>query len=238
MGSDTAREANALDIARLIDHTLLKPDATRDQIVQLCAEARAYHFASVCVNPGYVAVCAAELHDMPDIAICTGIGFPLGATLPSVKAFEAEAVIAVGATEVDMVQNIGALKSGDLDLLYRDMVAVVEVAHARGMLCKIILETALLSDVEKVTASEVAVRAGADFIKTSTGFVPGGATVADIALIRRTVGPAMGVKASGGVRSYAELLALIAAGATRIGASAAIKIVEEAAGQAAKPLRK
>ena len=235
MGRDTACKTGTLDIARLIDHTLLKPEATPDQIIQLCAEARYYHFASVCVNPTYVALCAAELHDAADIAICTGIGFPLGATLSSVKAFEAETVIAAGATEVDMVQNIGALKSGDFDLLQRDMAAVVEAAHAHGAICKVILETGLLTDAEKVTACEIAAQAGADFVKSSTGFGPGGATAADIALMRRTVGPDMGVKASGGVRSYADVLALVAAGASRIGASAGVKIIEEATGQAVQP---
>jgi deoxyribose-phosphate aldolase len=169
-----------------------------------------------------------------DVLVCTVIGFPLGATLPAVKAFEAEQVIALGAREVDMVQNVGALKSGDLDLVRQDMVAVVEVAHAHGALCKVILETALLTDEEKIAACNLARDVGADFVKTSTGFGPGGATVHDVALMRQTVGPTMGVKASGGIRTYADALAMIRAGATRIGASAGVRILAEAQGAAAQ----
>lgn len=219
-------------IARLIDHTLLKPAATRDQIAELCDEARQYRFASVCVNPAYVRQCADRLAGVDDVAVCTVIGFPLGATLPEVKAFEAERAIAAGATEVDMVQNVGALKSGDSEYVQRDIAAVVEVAHQHGAICKVILETALLTDDEKVRACEIAKAAGAVFVKTSTGFGPGGATVEDIALMRRTVGATMGVKASGGVRTFADLQAMVDAGATRIGASAGVQIVREAAGDA------
>jgi deoxyribose-phosphate aldolase len=222
---------DAAQIARLIDHTLLKPDATPAQIAAICDEARQFHFASVCVNPVHVRFCAEQLKDALDVAVCTVIGFPLGATLPEVKAFEAEKAIADGATEVDMVQNIGALKAGDLDRLRSDMAAVVEVAHKHDAICKVILETALLTDDEKATACKIAKEVGADFVKTSTGFGPGGATVADIALMRRVVGPAIGVKASGGVRTYADALAMIEAGATRIGASAGVRIVQEAEGQ-------
>lgn len=233
MTKNTEYSLNATAVARLIDHTLLKPAASHDQIASLCAEARQYRFASVCVNPVYVAVCAELLRDVPDVAVCTVIGFPLGATLPEVKAFEAERAIADGAAEVDMVQWVGALKNGDLSVLERDIKAVVDVAQQHQVLCKVILETALLTDAEKETACRIAKAAGADFVKTSTGFGPGGATVEDIALMRRVVGPAMGVKASGGVRTYADLQAMVAAGATRIGASAGVLIVQEALGEAA-----
>ncbi len=218
-------------VARLIDHTLLKPEATPKHIVQLCAEARTYHFASVCVNPIYVRLCAQELRDVEDVAVCTVVGFPLGANLPQVKAFEAERALADGAREVDMVLRIGALKDGDQDALRQDIAAVVEVVHAHGALCKVILETALLTDEEKVLACRVAQEVGADFVKTSTGFSVGGATVEDVALMRRTVGPQMGVKASGGIRTYAALRAMVAAGATRIGASAGVRIMQEVLGQ-------
>lgn len=221
-------------LARLIDHTLLRPEATREQIVALCQEARAYRFASVCVNPAYVGLVAEMLADDEEVAVCTVIGFPLGATLPAVKAFEAAQVISLGAREVDMVQNVGALKSGDLRLVHQDIVAVVEVAHGQGALCKVILETALLTDEEKIAACTIAKEAGADFVKTSTGFGPGGATVHDVALMRQVVGPQMGVKASGGIRSYADALALIQAGASRIGASAGVRILAEAQGAAAQ----
>ena len=224
-------EPRTHDVARIIDHTLLKPDATRAQIEQLCAEARRYRFRSVCVNPTWVALCADLLAETPDVLVCTVVGFPLGATTPEVKAFEAERAIADGAKEVDMVMNVGALKSGDHDLVERDIRAVVDVAHERGARCKVILETGLLTPDEIVTASQIAKRAGADFVKTSTGFGPGGATVADIALMRQAVGPEMGVKASGGVRTYEDVQALVAAGATRIGASAGVRIVEQARGQ-------
>ena len=215
-------------LARLIDHTLLRPEATREQIVTLCQEARTHHFASVCVNPAYVALATELLAGVEDVLVCTVIGFPLGATLPAVKACEAEQVIALGAREVDMVQNVGALKSGDLALVRQDIAAVVEVAHGQGALCKVILETALLTDEEKIAACTIAKEAGADFVKTSTGFGPGGATVHDVTLMRQSVGPQMGVKASGGIRSYADALAMIQAGASRIGASAGVRILAEA----------
>lgn len=219
-----------LAVARMIDHTMLKPAATRDQIIALCDEARTYHFASVCVNPAYVRLCAEQLAAVDDVAVCTVIGFPLGATLPDVKAFEAQRAIADGASELDMVQNVGALKSGDYEALRRDIAAVVAVAREHGALCKVILETGLLTDEEKTVACQIAQQAGADFVKTSTGFGPGGATVEDIALMRRVVGPAMGVKASGGVRTYADCMAMVQTGATRIGASAGVQIVQEAGG--------
>ena len=219
-------------IARVIDHTLLKPAASREQIAQLCDEAREYHFASVCINPAYVALCAELLQGVDDVAVCTVIGFPLGATLPEVKAYEAERVIALGATEVDMVQNIGALKSGDHDLVRRDIAAVTEAAHAHNAICKVILENVLLTADEKETACRIAKEVGVDFVKTSTGFAGGGATRDDVALMRRVVGPAMGVKAAGGVRTYADAQAMLQAGATRIGASAGVRIVQEARGHA------
>lgn len=224
-------EQRTHDVARIIDHTLLKPDASRAQIEQLCAEARRYRFRSVCVNPVWVTTCAELLAETPEVLVCTVIGFPLGATLTEVKTFEAEQAIADGAREVDMVMNIGALKSGEYALVERDMRAVVEVAHAKDARCKVILETGLLSPDEIKGACAIALAAGADFVKTSTGFGPGGATVADIVLMRQAVGPEMGVKASGGVRTFEDVQALVAAGATRIGASAGVRIVEQALGQ-------
>lgn len=222
-------------IARLIDHTLLKPEAVRDQVVALCDEARRFQFASVCINPFYVALCADLLRADPGVAVCTVIGFPLGATLPEVKSYEAVQALAQGAREVDMVQNVGALKTREYELVQRDIAGVVEVAHAHGALCKVILETALLSDDEKEIACKIAQAAGADFVKTSTGFGPGGATAHDIALMRRVVGPEMGVKASGGVRSLDDVRQMVLAGATRIGASAGVRIIEEARGQSVDP---
>jgi len=215
------------DIARLIDHTLLKPDATQAQIAQLCHEARQYGFAAVCVNPTHVKLCA-DLLKGTDVAVCTVVGFPLGATPSEVKAYEAQQAIDDGATEIDMVINIGALKGGEYDLVERDIAMVTRTCHNNGALCKVIIEAALLTDEEKVKACELAKKAGADYVKTSTGFGPGGATVADVALMRRVVGPRMGVKAAGGIRSYAEAKGMVQAGATRIGASAGVKIVQEA----------
>lgn len=214
------------DIARLIDHTLLKADASQDQIAQLCYEARTYHFASVCVNPAHVKLCAQLLKDS-DVVVCTVVGFPLGATPATVKAFEAQQAIRDGAREIDMVINIGALKSQDYRVVYEDISAVVRAAHAGNALVKVIIEAALLTDEEKVIASQLSKAAGADFVKTSTGFGPGGATVADVTLMRRVIGPEMGVKAAGGVSSHADAQAMIAAGATRIGASAGVRIVRE-----------
>jgi len=220
-------------LAGMIDHTLLKPDATSDKIAQLCFEAKKYHFASVCVNPTHVKLCAELLKDS-DVKVCTVIGFPLGATSPEVKAFETQNALDNGATEIDMVINIGALKAGETELVARDIRSVVEVAHKAGALVKVIIETALLTDEEKVVACLLAKEAGADFVKTSTGFSGGGATVHDVALMRRTVGPSLGVKASGGIHTHEEAAALVAAGATRIGASAGVKIIQ--AGQVdAKP---
>jgi deoxyribose-phosphate aldolase len=223
-----ARYIHRAEIARLIDHTLVKPEATCKQITQLCEEARRYRFASVCVNPAFVRLCADLLQEADGVLVCTGIGFPLGATLPEVKAYEAQQAIANGAAEVDMVQHVGALKSGHYEWVQHDILSVVTVAHDHGALCKVVLETALLTDEEKEIACQIAQEAGADFVKTSTGFGPGGATVADVALIRRVVGSDMGVKASGGIRTYADLQAMVAAGATRVGTSAGVRIVEEA----------
>lgn len=215
------------DLARMIDHTLLKPDATRDQIVTLCTEARANSFATVCVNPTWVALCADLLRGSP-VKVCTVVGFPLGATMPEVKAYETERAIALGAAEIDMVQNVGALKSRDYRLVSEDVAAVVQVAHARQASVKVIIEAALLSDEEKVESCAIAQAAGADYVKTSTGFGPGGATAHDVALMRHVVGPSIGIKAAGGIRSAKDAQEMVAAGATRLGASAGIKIVHEA----------
>jgi deoxyribose-phosphate aldolase len=217
---------NAAGLARMIDHTLLKPQATEEQIRQLCAEARAHQFASVCVNPTWVALCARLLKDSP-VAVCTVIGFPLGANTPDVKAFEAERCIGLGATELDMVINIGALKSGDDQAVEDDIAAVVRVAHSRAATVKVIIECAYLSDAEKARACTLAAVAGADFVKTSTGFGPGGATVEDVALMRQAVGPELGVKAAGGIKTAADARAMIAAGANRLGASAGAQIVRD-----------
>ena len=215
------------NIARYIDHTLLKADATRAQVTQLCREAQEYRFAAVCVNPTHVRLCADLLKDS-GIAVASVVGFPLGATSPEVKAYEARQAIQTGATEIDMVINIGALKDGDYGLAERDIAAVVRVCHDGDAICKVIIEAALLTEQEKVKACELAQKAGADYVKTSTGLGPGGATAADVALMRRVVGPGMGVKAAGGIRSLADAQAMIDAGASRIGASAGIKIVQEA----------
>ena len=222
--------SSAKDWASLIDHTLLKPEATDEDIKKLCEEAARYGFASVCVNPTWVRASACNLQGT-GIPVCTVIGFPLGATLSDVKAYEARRAILDGAREVDMVINVGALKSGDDCLVEHDIRSVVEVAHEYNVTCKVIIETALLNDDEKVRACLAAKDAGADFVKTSTGFSKGGATVADIALMRRTVGPELGVKASGGVKGLEDARAMVEAGATRIGASVGVKIAQEAAGQ-------
>ena len=213
------------DIASMIDHTLLKPDATADQIAQLCYEARKYKFASVCVNPTHVKLCA-ELLQGTEVKVCTVIGFPLGASAPEVKAFEAQTALKDGATEIDMVLNIGALKAGDLTLVARDIHEVVKVGHAAGSIVKVIIETSLLSNEEKVTACLLSKEAGADFVKTSTGFSGGGATIEDVNLMKRVVGPDMGVKASGGVRDFEDAQSMVEAGATRLGASAGVRIVQ------------
>jgi deoxyribose-phosphate aldolase len=218
------------EVAAYIDHTLLKPEATRDEIEKLCREARAYSFASVCVNPTWVRECAFALYGST-VRVCTVVGFPLGATIGDVKVYEARRAIFDGATEIDMVINIGALKSGDDQTVARDIAGVVEAAHEACAIVKTIIETALLSEEEKVRACLLAKEAGADFVKTSTGFSRGGATVADIALMRQVVGTEIGVKAAGGVKDLQAAREMISAGATRIGASAGVRIVQEARGQ-------
>lgn len=215
-------------IAALIDHTILRADATRADIVKLCREAREYNFASVCVNGTWVSLVAYELAGSP-VKVCTVVGFPLGATSTEIKRAETEAYIRVGAQEIDMVINVGALKSGDHDAVKLDIEAVVDTAHRAGAIVKVIIETALLDDNQKVIACALAKMAGADFVKTSTGFSTAGATAKDVALMRATVGPEIGVKASGGIRTIDEFRAMAAAGASRIGASASVKIVEAAA---------
>ena len=220
-----------LDVAKYIDHTLLKPDATADEIDVLCDEAKEFGFASVCVNPTWVKRAADRLRGS-DVKTCSVIGFPLGATTPEIKAMEARRALRDGAREVDMVINIGALKSGDLDLVRTDIEKVVDSAHEGGAIVKVILETSKLTDQEKVIASALAKQAKADYVKTSTGFGGGGATVYDVSLMRETVGPDMGVKASGGVHTAQEAEDMIAAGATRIGASAGVVIVGGAEGDA------
>lgn len=212
-------------IASMIDHTLLKPEATPAQVEKLCAEAAEYHFASVCVNPVYIPL-AARLLDGTGVKVCCVVGFPLGAIAPEQKAAEAVSCAAMGAEELDMVIHVGAAKAGDWALVQRDIAGVVKAAAGRTI--KVIIETCLLTDEEKVKACEAAKAAGADFVKTSTGFSTGGATTHDIALMRKTVGPEMGVKASGGIRDYATAMAMIEAGANRIGASAGIEIVAAA----------
>ncbi len=212
------------EIAKMIDHTLLKAEATKEQVEQLCAEAKEYRFASVCVNPTWVSY-VSELLQGTGVDVCTVIGFPLGATTPETKAFETTNAIENGATEVDMVINIGALKDKNDTLVERDIQAVVNAAKGKA-LTKVIIETSLLTEEEKVRACKLAVSAGTDFVKTSTGFSTGGATIADIALMRKTVGPTIGVKASGGVRSAEDAKNMIDAGATRIGASSGIAIVK------------
>lgn len=212
-------------IAAMIDHTLLKPEVTPAQIEKLCAEAAEYHFASVCVNPVYIPL-AARLLKGTGVKVCCVVGFPLGAIAPEQKAAEAASCVAMGAEELDMVIHVGAAKAGDWALVQRDIEGVVKAAA--GHTVKVIIETCLLTDEEKVKACEAAKAAGAHFVKTSTGFSTGGATTHDIALMRKTVGPEMGVKASGGIRDYETAMAMIEAGANRIGASAGIAIVEAA----------
>lgn len=214
----------AADLARMIDHTLLKPEATPGEVQTLCEEAKKYTFASVCINAGYVPLCARLLRGTP-VRVCTVIGFPLGATSSAAKTFEAEQAIRDGAQEVDMVINVGMLKAGDVQYVERDIAGVVNAAKRHRVLTKVIIETALLTDEEKVKACLLARKAGADFVKTSTGFAKGGATAGDIALMRRVVGTTMGVKASGGVRSREDALTMVASGADRIGASASVRIV-------------
>ncbi len=225
------------EVAASIDHTLLKPDATREEVTTLCEEAAEYRFATVCLNPTWVAVAARLLSAVP-VGVCAVVGFPLGATTPDVKQYEARRAIADGATEIDMVMNVGALKSGDRPLVQCDIETVVDACREgraiskviieAASISKVVIEAALLSDEEKRTACVLAKAAGADFVKTSTGFGPGGATVADVALMRATVGPDLGIKAAGGVRDYDAFQAMVRAGATRIGASASVRIVRQA----------
>lgn len=214
-------------VAALIDHTLLKPEVTRRDIDRICGEAILRRFASVCVNPVFVPRVVAKLRDTP-VKTCTVIGFPLGSNLTSTKVAEAKAAMKEGAQELDMVIHVGALKAGDDELVAADIHAVVTAAHAGKAICKVIIETCLLIEEEKERASRLALEAGADFVKTSTGFSTGGATVGDVALIRHVVGPKIGIKASGGVRSLEDLLKMVQAGATRIGTSSGVKLVEEA----------
>ncbi|MFN8499362.1 MAG: deoxyribose-phosphate aldolase [Anaerolineae bacterium] len=222
----------APDIARLIDHTLLKPDATETQIRALCAEARQHGFATVCVNPTWVAVCAEELAGS-DVGVTTVVGFPLGATSTAAKVFEARQAIADGADEIDMVLNIGALKGGDDRRALEDVAAVAAECHAQGALLKVILENGFLTDAEKTRACQICVQAGADYVKTATGFGPGGATPADVALMRAAVGDAAEVKAAGGIRTLADAYAVVKAGATRLGASAGVALVQGLRGESA-----
>jgi len=212
--------------ARMIDHTLLKPEGTREQIEKLCREAAKYEFASVCVNPTWVSL-AAQILRGTSVKVCTVIGFPLGATLTSVKRYEAAEALRLGAQELDMVMNVGALKSGDRTRVETDIRGVCDVVHAGGGSLKVILENVLLSRVEKIAACEICVGAHADFVKTSTGFAAGGATAEDVALMRATVGDRAGVKAAGGIRTASDLKAMVAAGANRIGASASVAILKE-----------
>lgn len=213
------------EIASFIDHTLLKPDSTKDEIVKLCNEAKQFNFATVCVNPYWVPVAVKKLKNT-DVGITTVIGFPLGATNTMTKVTEAKEVIRLGATEIDMVINIGALKSNEDEFVFNDIKQVVAEANGQ-VVVKVIIETSLLTDEEKVRACQIAKEAGAQFVKTSTGFSNGGATVEDVALMRKTVGPTIGVKASGGIRNLETVKQMIEAGATRIGASASVQIVTE-----------
>jgi deoxyribose-phosphate aldolase len=236
-GGDTFLRAiraggQAADVSAMIDHTLLKPDATRAEIEQLCREAAEFHFATVCINPVWVAVSAAKLRGT-GVGVCSVVGFPLGATTADVKNFETRRAIFDGASEIDMVINVGALKSGDLRTVERDIEAVTDPCRQCGIVSKVIIEAVLLTDEEKITACTLSKAAGADFVKTSTGFGPGGATAADVALMRRVVGAEMGVKAAGGVRDLEGLKAMVAAGASRVGASAGVKIVQQSRGQQA-----
>lgn len=228
LAKPTAGRWTRAAVAALIDHTVLKPEATEAEIRKLCAEAREWRFASVCVNPYWVPLCTGELKGT-GVKVCTVVGFPLGATTTASKMAEAEIAIRSGATEIDMVMNVGALKSGDHDTVRNDIKGVADVCKRSGALLKVIHETCLLHDDEKETACLLSLDAGADYVKTSTGFNKMGATVEDVALMRRVVGPRMGVKASGGVRTLHDLKAMVEAGASRIGASASVQIVESAA---------
>jgi deoxyribose-phosphate aldolase len=222
------------NIAHLIDHTILKPEATRSEVRQVCAEALRFEFASVCVNSSWAPLVASELKGSGS-KVCVVAGFPLGAASTAAKVAESLGAISDGALEIDMVMNIGALRSGETEAVETDIRAVVSASLALGAIVKVILETCLLTDEQKVLACEISKRAGAAFVKTSTGFNKSGATVEDVALMRRTVGPEVGVKASGGVRTLADLKAMVAAGATRIGSSSGVKIVETEGSGAGEP---
>jgi deoxyribose-phosphate aldolase len=224
------------EVAGLIDHTLLKPEATAAEVEKLCREAAEFRFATVCVNPTWVALSSRMLRGT-GVGVCSVVGFPLGATTPDVKQYETRRAIFDGASEIDMVINIGALKSGDIRLVEQDIEAVTSPCRSSGVVSKVIIEAAFLSDEEKVTASTLTKAAGADFVKTSTGFGPGGATVADVMLMRRVVGDDIGVKAAGGVRDLDQMKAMVAAGATRIGASAGVRIVKESRGESLTTLK-
>jgi deoxyribose-phosphate aldolase len=226
-GLHHAHPPAANELARYIDHTLLKPEATEEQVLQLCREAVQFHFAAVCVNPSWVRL-AAQAVCRSEVVVCSVVGFPLGATVPDVKAYEARRAICDGAREIDMVINIGALKSGQDELVRQDIHAVIAACREMGAHSKVIIEAALLTDEEKVKACTLAKEVGADFVKTSTGFGPGGATVQDVQLMRRVVGKEMGIKAAGGIRDAEATRQMIQAGATRVGASASLKIVQAA----------
>ena len=235
--SPAAAKMSAADVARLIDHTLLLPEATEAQVQQLCREAKQHRFASVCVHPTWVPLARTLLVDSL-VKVATVVGFPLGANTPEVKAFEAERAIQAGAHEIDMVINVGRLKSGHHQIVFQDVTSVVAVARRSGALVKAIIETALLTEEEKVAACVLAQAGGVDFVKTSTGFSKAGATVADVALMRRVVGPTLGIKAAGGIRNLQTVQEMVAAGATRIGASSSVKIMEEVAGASGSPSKK
>lgn len=222
----SSKKISGDELARLIDHTILKPEATPSEVESVCAEAVEYKFASVCVNPSYVVLVKEKLRGS-SVKVCTVIGFPLGATTTASKVRETEDAISNGAQEVDMVINIGRLKSGDVRYVEEDILAVVDFAHSRSAIAKVIIETCLLTGEEKERVCLIAKKVGADFVKTSTGFSKGGATASDVALMRRVVGPSMGVKASGGIRTYADALLMIEHGATRIGASSGVRIIQD-----------
>jgi len=226
MKTRDAMVLNDWHLARMIEHTNLRPEATEGQIVRLCQEGREFGFVTVVVNPAYVELASSQLAGS-EVKVAAVVGFPLGATLASVKRFEAGEVLKLGAREIDMVLNVGALKSGKREFVQSEIQSLAEMTHERGGLLKVILETGLLTDDEKKLACELSVRAGADFVKTSTGFLGGGATVDDVRLMRQIVGPSIGVKASGGIRTAGDAKAMIAAGANRIGTSSGVKIIEE-----------
>jgi len=226
---EAAPPLNRRQVAQLIDHTLLRPGAAAVEIRRLCSEAREHGFYSVCVNPARVGLCVGELQGS-GVVVCTVAGFPLGASATETKLAEAETALRLGATEVDMVVNVGALKDGEYERVRAEIAALAAICHGSGALLKVILETCLLTDEEKATGCRLSVEAGADFVKTSTGFSTGGATAADVALMRATVGPDVGVKASGGIRTLDDLRAMVEAGASRIGASASVAMVQAIAG--------